>query len=767
VTDSRLLTDGSERGLQPRHAGTDLQRPYGGPDWYGYGGPNEANEERLDPIKIFWLVLRYRWLILALLAVGAAVGLGVTLMQAPKYLASARIEIMVPTARILEDMDVVAQSNDVRTFETARVKLKSRDLARRVVLELNLANDVDFLFPQPDFAISNILARVLGTPTKPSLDDYELEQRETIAIGQLLNGLSADLVRGTSLLEVKFSSDKPEMASRVANQVVRSYMDQQVDQTVATSDLARQFIDEQVADTKARLEASEAALVAYAKDEQLGAAGDGGALITANIAAINDALSKSVQGQIESQRLVAQIEAGKAGELPQVLESKSIQDTRAKLSELEGDYRLKSATFKPDFPEMRQLAGQIDEYKRQYQDAVDQITQSIRLTYEAANIEQQSLRDKLKELEAQQVAFRDKNIKYTILNREVESNRAQYDSLIKKKNDLSVVSDVRRANIDVVDFAVTPTSPYEPSLMRNLLLFLGASGALSAAAIYILELMNNKFSVPDQIESELKLPVLGVIPHLEDDKLQEAMADPRSALSEAFRSLRTSLEFSGTEGAPHTLLVTSSEPGESKSTTVFKLAKEFAAVGNKVLVIDGDLRRPSMHRMFRADNTIGLSNLLTKTIDQNEAPKLFHQISVEPPITLLSSGPMVPNPADLLASVRMSEVLRVCIDRYDVILVDGPPIIGLSDALILSRLCEATMLVVAAHQTTRKSARAALKRLRTAGGNIIGSTLNKVDVERHDYDRSFRYMYEGYYGYGANPAPEQIEGAPADARRLE
>ena len=199
---------------------------------------------------------------------------------------------------------------------------------------------------------------------------------------------------------------------------------------------------------------------------------------------------------------------------------------------------------------------------------------------------------------------------------------------------------------------------------------------------------------------------------------------------------------------------------------MFKLAKEFAAVGNKVLVIDADLRRPSMHRMFRADNTIGLSNLLTKTIDQNEAPKLFHQISVEPPITLLSSGPMVPNPADLLASVRMSEVMRVCIDRYDIILVDGPPIIGLSDALILSRLCEATMLVVAAHPTTRKSARAALKRLRTAGGNIIGSTLNKVDVERHDYDRSFRYMYEGYYGYGA-AAPEQVEGKTSDARRLE
>jgi len=315
---------------------------------------------------------------------------------------------------------------------------------------------------------------------------------------------------------------------------------------------------------------------------------------------------------------------------------------------------------------------------------------------------------------------------------------------------------MKRTNVEVVDFAVPPKAPFEPSLFRNVLLFFGASAALSAAAIYVLELLNNKFGIPDQIESELRLPVLGIVPSESDDKLAECLADPRSAISEAYRSLRTSLQFSGTDGAPQTLLITSSEPGETKSTTAYKLAEEFAAIGNKVLLIDCDLRRPSLHRVFKVTNTVGLTNLLTSTVEPQEIPQLFHTSATQPNLTFLATGPMVPNPADLLSSARMGSVLRATMTGYNMVILDGPPVIGLSDALILSRLAEATMLVVAANQTPRKAARAALKRLQSAGGNIIGAMLGKFDVAKIEYSYSYRYMYEGYYAYAASDGTKAL-----------
>ncbi|RUT29980.1 polysaccharide biosynthesis tyrosine autokinase [Arsenicitalea aurantiaca] len=762
------MLDRNEQNLPWRGGSTGAVAPrYDTPAWEGYGGRfTEESEEAFDPVKLFWLALRYRWLIAVLVGLGLVLGLAMTLMQSPKYAATARIEIMVPTARVLEDMDIVAQSSDLRTFETAREKLRSRDLARRVALELNLANDARFLFPRPDFSVGNIFARIFGTSSEPSLDAYTAEEREQLAISQILRDLSANLIRGTSLLEVRFASHDPERARQIANQVVQSYMDQQVDRTIATSDLARQFIDEQVAEAKNSLEASEAALVAYSKDQQLGAAGEDGSLITASITAINDALAQAIQRRLENERLVAQIDAGDAAGLTRVLESQAIQNLRGDIATLRSEYQQKLGIFKPAFPEMQRLSAQISELERQLQQGVNAIAGAIRLSYEASLQEERDLRQKLAELEVEQVAFRDKNIQYTILNREVASSRAQYQSLIDKRNELGVVSDLRRDNIDVVDYAITPTAPFQPSLFRNLLLFLGGAVALSAAAIYILELLNNKFSTPDQVESELKLPVLGIIPKAEGDKLSEGLLDPRSALSEAYRSLRTSLQFSGADGAPRTLLVTSAEPGESKSTSAYKLAEEFAALGEKVLIVDCDLRRPSLHRVFKTDNTMGLTNLLTNTVAPEDVQQLFHHSPAHPKLDFLSTGPMVPNPADLLSSSRMGGVIRACTKAYSLVILDGPPVIGLSDALILSRHSEATLLVVAAHQTARKSAGAALKRLHSAGGNIVGAMLGKLDIEKIDYSYAYRYMYEGYYSYGSEETPrieEQNDVKPARA----
>ncbi|MGV3652077.1 MAG: GumC family protein [Devosia sp.] len=715
-------------------------------DRRGYGELPVEPDEGFNPLKLLLYVVKYRWLIVIALAIALVVGGVVTLMQTPKYRATARVEIMVPSARVLEDMDVVAQSSDMRTFETAREKLKSRDLARRVVSQMGLATDAGFLFPAPDFSVGNIFARVFGSAPRASVDDFGAEQREAIAVSNLLADLDVGIVRGTSLLAVSFASTDREKAAAIANQVVRSYMDQQVDRTVETSVLARQFIEEQVRDLKERLETSEAELVAYARSVGISSTGTDGSLVSANIREINAGLSEAIRDRLTNERILAQAESGGAGALPQVAESETIQSLQTRRAGLQAEYQQNLTIYKPDFPQMRTMSAQIAEIDRQIQVAIAAIVAGIRLNYEGSVQAEADLRAKLAELEQAQADFQDKNIQYTILQREVESNRTQYQALIGKLNELTVVSELRRANIEVVDFAVTPGSPYAPSMARNLLMFLGVGAALAAALIYLLELLNNKFNVPDQIEADLQLPVLGIIPLMQGD-ISSVLHDTRSPISEAYRSLRTSLQFAGTDGAPKTLLVTSAEPGESKSTSAVKLAEEFAAIGVRVLIIDADLRRPTLHRQFKINNTSGLTNLLTNTVAQEDANAIFRPTAVEN-VTLLPSGPMVPNPADLLSSHGLGAIIDACAKAYDMVNIDGPPVLGLSDALILSRLSEATLLVVSAHQVPRKAAQSALKRLRSAGGHIIGATLNKLDVKRVEYSYAYRNMYSSYYGYG-------------------
>jgi capsular exopolysaccharide synthesis family protein len=245
---------------------------------------------------------------------------------------------------------------------------------------------------------------------------------------------------------------------------------------------------------------------------------------------------------------------------------------------------------------------------------------------------------------------------------------------------------------------------------------------------------------------------------VEERELEQQLSNPKSALSESYRSLRTSLQFSGVNGAPGTLLVTSAESSEGKSTTVIKLAHDFASLGAKVLIIDADMRRPSIHRRFNDDNAIGLSNLLTNTARREDMPRLIRQ-GKSANVFFMSAGTVPPNPADLLSSARMGLILSSLRKRYDMVIVDAPPVIGIADVPILSRLTDATLLVVSTNKVTRKAASMALKRLRSAGANVVGAAMTMFSVSKYDYNYTYGHLRYRYYTY-ADPAL-QLAGAAA------
>ena len=415
------------------------------------------DEAGFDPLKLFWYVIHYRWLIAAFLVTGFVSGIIFTFLQTPMYRAAANIEIQSAGAKIIQDLEVLSQSDEKRVYETAKVKLKSRDLIRRVIFKLNLTEKSEFLAPTANFSLGNIFKRAFGISDKADVMELSSETREEMSIGIIREHTSINLIRGTSILSVEYSHAKPAYAAEIANQLVSSFINQNVDKKSETSDLARQFIEEQVRETKKKLQESEKNLVAYAQQVGITVTGDDVSLISANIAEINKALSEAIQQRLTEERFNQQVKDGESATLPEVFASDSIQKTKQKITELKATYQEKLGTLKPSFPEMRRLSAQINELGKQINLEIGAIAKSVKIRYQQILEKEKALKRELVELEQNQTVFQRKNIQYTILKREVDSNRKQFDSLIGKLSEIGIGSEIKTANISIIENAIPPT----------------------------------------------------------------------------------------------------------------------------------------------------------------------------------------------------------------------------------------------------------------------------------------------------------------------
>ena len=338
------------------------------------------------------------------------------------------------------------------------------------------------------------------------------------------------------------------------------------------------------------------------------------------------------------------------------------------------------------------------------------------------------------------------------MKREVDTNRDLYASLLQRYKEVDVASGVGANNVFVVDRAELPGSPSSPQLFSALRLafFLGLGAALAAA--YFLERMDDKVRSPEQVESVSGLSLLGVIPKV--GSVEAELSDPRSGLAEAYRSLATALQFTTENGLPRTLVITSSGPSEGKSLTSMAIAKHFATIGRRVLLLDGDLRNPSLHLKLNRDNSVGLSNYLTGAC----APPQVMQTTDLPNLAFIASGPLPPNAADLLGSARVHSLLSIGLEVFDLIVIDGPPVMGLADAQLLSSAAAATVFIVGAGQIRTGLVRGALRRLQLSRGSIVGAVLTKYDAKAAGYGYGYGYGHGYGYGYGYGGAQAAPSG---------
>jgi len=715
----------------------------------------EENSGGLDIGRYIGILLRHRFLIGGAIAAALIIGLAATLLMTPIYTANATIQIDRESQQVLGNGSESAPRDNlvqgVEFFETQYGLLRSRSLAERVSDSLGLANTDDFIT-----RMGGEVPSVEGTSAAE-----RTAQRRRRVLGLLRSNLNVTPVRGSRLVTISFDSPDPALAAQIANAFAENFIQSSLERRFESSSYVREFLEQQIAQTKAKLEETERTLVEYASGQQIinitepGSEGGGGQSLAANnLVSINSALATARAARVAAEEKWRQASTSPLMSIPEVLQNASIQRLSEQRSQLDAEYQQKLSVYQPDYPEMVQLRSQIDELEGQIDSLATSIRNSIRAQYEIAANEESSLQAQVTGLTGDVLDLRDRSIQYNILQRELDTSRTLYDGLLQRYKEVGVTGGVTSNNISVIDLATTPARPSKPDMTVNLLLALLLGVGLGVAAALMIEALDETVATPDDVERKLSLPVLGVVPLLKKDETAiEAIMDIRSGFAEAYYSLRTALQFSTPDGAPPVMLVTSSRPGEGKSTTAYAVALNLARVGKRVLLADGDLRNPSMHRLMGAENTLGMSSLLSGGAT---LPQVVRKTNHEN-LFFISCGPLPPNPAELWGGERLREMLHHALQEFDHIVIDGPPVLGFADAPLLAATVGSTLFVLESRNTRRAQAKGAMKRLNMVQGQVLGVVLTKFNATATPYG-GYDYAYD--YSYGADAAATAAKPKP-------
>jgi len=707
-----------------------------------------------DVAEYWRLVVKHRLIIAGAFIAALLLATALTLLTRPIYSANATLQIDRESARVLNNVDDVQPRESLaygeEFFQTQYGLLRSRSLAERVVDSLGLAS-------------SNAFIEQMGA-TPPGAEGRTaaelLQARRETAIALVMGNLHVSPVRGSRLVNVGFDSPSPALAARVTNAYAENFIQANLDRRFESSSFAREFLEEQIVQTKSKLEEAEKALVAYATNQGIinlteqaeDGSGQTQSLAGANLGALNAALGRARTERVAAEQRWRQARSAPLMTLPEVLQNPAIQRLTEQRAQFDAQAQNLAQVQLDEYPELRRLRAQIAELDRQIAEISRGILNSIQGQYVVAANNERELQAQVDALKGEVLDLRDRNVQYNILAREVDTSRAFYDALLERYKEVGVTGAVATNNISIVDRAQVPTAPSKPNLIINLLIAAILGLGLGVLAAFILEALDETVATPEDAEQKLGVPVLGVIPLLERDETpMEALADIRSSFSEAYYSLRTALQFSTPDGVPSSLLVTSSRPAEGKSTTAYATALSLARIGRRVLLIDGDLRNPSMHRIVGVDNAAGMSSLLSGAADLRQVV----QATSEPNLGIVTSGPLPPNPAELWGGDRLRRLLQDVQDDFDHLVIDGPPVLGFADAPLLASAVGGTIFVLESRGTRRAQARGALRRLTLGDARLLGAVMTKFNVKSTQYG-GYDYAYD--YNYGAKPSARDKAG---------
>lgn len=680
----------------------------------------------LDFAALLRIISNRRWLILGAAALGLVGAIIVTLLTTPIYRSWVTLEINPATVEIIGEQArerTAAGSNNWNNVITQVGLLESRGTAERAAQDLNLANNKEYVGEEGD--ASARLAR---------------------ATAKVAGGLKVAAPEEGQLIHFSFDAKSPQLSAAIANQIAESFINSNLQRRYEASAYARNFLEKQIGKTRSDLEKSERQLVAYAQAQGIinigsGEAGstptDANSIQGESLIALNKALAEATARRVTAEGAYRSgLAVGATADV-----TASTQSLRQSRAALESEYQDKRTLLKPEHPDMLALRSRIDELDRQIARETSQASSgrinTLLAEYRGAAAAERALQGRVAALKGSVLDLRGRSIQYTILQREVDTNRSLYDALLQRYKEVGVAGAAGISPVSIVDRADVPDGAYKPNLLLNLLVGLGLGLLVGMTTAIALEFHYDTIKTRDDVRQKLGLACLGAIPKTAgQENFIEELKDPRSVVSEAYSAVVASLRFSTEEGLPKTLIVTSARSGEGKSSSALAVSQNFARRGASVLLIDGDLRKPAFKA---ATDKIGLTRLLTGEEEGARSHIVPTQFS---DLWLMPSGPLPPNPADLLSTGRFHEVLTEVAEHFDIVIVDAPPVIGLADSLLLASVAGHVMFVVESGKTQTKAAIEALRMLGGTGTHILGATLTRSAEGMGGY---------GYktYGYGA------------------
>ena len=710
---------------------------------------DDMNQPLLNFEEIKAMLYRQRFIFLLLVPIALLIGFVVTMLMTPIYEATAKVQIEADTNSIVDqDGDVIQQ---VRGAEFTRFMmgklaiLRSSKTAEAVANELNLIGSNDFL------EVMNV-----EPVLEPAVGETLAQTRRQQTLEVLSENLVVDTETGSNVANVIFQSPDGELSKRVANAYAEGLITANIAQRFETASYAREFLEKEIANAKELLEDSERASIEYARNSQIIDASDGistqegesspKSITTANLVQGNSDLAEARTARVLAEQRWRQAQRTSLMNLPEVQSSPAIQNLQAQAAQNQAQITELSRRYKPGHPAFKEARANSGEIDAQINRLARDIRNSIESEYRTAASQEQALAQQVEGFKSETLEEQNRRVELNLLAREVDTNRTQYDALLERYKNVSTASDVVTNNITIIDEANSALQ-VAPRWPINMAIALLAGLGLAAGLAFLRETWNNTVGSTDDVQRKLSLPVLGVTPIVEmDQTLLAELGDPKSVLSEAYSSIRSSLDFSTRDGAPKSVLVTSAQASEGKSTTAVALAQNFGRMGKKVLLVDADLRSPSLHTYTNSKNNAGFVAVST-----GQAVLADNVISDDRmQFDLLPSGPIPPNPVEILAAENIERFLREVAHGYDHVVFDGPPVMGLADAPQISRATAGTIFVAQAGGAATSVLQNAVERLRQAGARISGAVLSRFDSESRGYGHNYGYHYD----YGSSRASE-------------
>ena len=701
------------------------------------------------------VLIKRKWLVIScIVGIFAAVAIA-SLRETPIYEAAGQIAVNKADSNLIsfKDSMPVVEYYDQGDLDTEVRIIQSDLLALQVIRQLNLDRRPEF-GGHPDQKQANLVADPLQTDSN----------RATAVLGAFLGGLHVSLIPNTRIIEIHYNSTDPQLAASIVNTLAATYVEQNFKTKFESTMQASDWLSKQLVDLQMKVETSQEKLVRYQKEHEILGNDEKQNITTEKLDEINKELTLAESDRMQKEAIYRQTQSTDPDAI-----AAAIVTGNAGGSGLLDSLRAQQATFKiqvadlstqfgPSYPKIAQLNNQLKEIDRQLLSETNKAVDHLRGQYLAALQRENLLHDSFEKQKQEANKLNESAIEYSLLKRDVESNRTLYEGLLEKLKEAGVTAGLRSNNFRILKPARAPSVPVEPNIPRNLsfALVLGVISGLGLA--FLLENMDNTVRTPEQAQALSGLPSLGMIPlgskttthgtaatRLALTSSKEAVETvtqvrPQSQMAESYRALRTSLLLSNLGAPPKVIMVTSARPQEGKTTTSINTAIVLAQKGVRVLLVDADLRRPSVHKTLGMGPRSGLSNVLTGSATLQQTITISPLV---PNLFILPAGTPPPNPAELLASAHMRDLITELREQFDHIVLDTPPTLSVTDAVVLSPRADATILVIRSGQTTKQALRRSRDILMQVNAHVAGVLLNAVDLTSPDY--YYYYEYQGKY----------------------